>query len=573
MNTALEMTMVIVGLQVLATPFPYVSGEVPVMVFNDNDLQNQELVNENKAISNVGPDRLHYLKQGSDDAHLLKDYKRMSQFDLHEEIGSNCMSRNVEVVKVSLDTRRIINVVDDCFLSFALDSYLMEPSVHWLKFNFSSPKIYTLLAAISPAMLRVGGSPADWLFFNKPFDVIGNLDLKPSAIVMTKMDITNLVGLTKSTGNRLLFDLNLQLRFGLQWNPTNAIELLEFCSEMGFGDNMDWELGNEPDSYSAAAQMTLTPERIGNDFVLLNSLLHLYPNMATSRIVGPDVVGTGGASSPGLKIIQGVANATGSFLKAITFHHYYFRGDTATIEDYLNPENFANLASSIQHVQNAIRNSKFPHLSFWLGETSDAWHSGTENVSDRFVSGFLWMDKLGLSAKMGVKVVVRQTLYGHYYSLLDVNMDPTPDFWLSWLHRLLVGNGVLSVLPSAGVNVSTPDTFRIYAHCTNTKSIMQYKKGSVTMFGLNVNPLAAVSISFTGSLVKEGVDVYLLEPDGPKGVLSKWVKLNGERLLMTSDLYMPDIYPKKLPPGSKVLLPPLTFAFFVFPDADVMICQ
>lgn len=53
----------------------------------------------------------------------------------------------------------------------------------------------------------------------------------------------------------------------------------------------------------------------------------------------------------------------------------------------------------------------------------------------------------------------------------------------------------------------------------------------------------------------------------------RWVKLNGERLLMTSDLYMPDIYPKKLPPGSKVLLPPLTFAFFVFPDADVMICQ
>lgn len=64
-------------------------------------------------------------------------------------------------------------------------------------------------------------------------------------------------------------------------------------------------LYSEPDSYSAAGQTTLTPERIGNDFVLLNSLLHLYPNMATSRIVGPDVVGTGGASSPGLKIIQG----------------------------------------------------------------------------------------------------------------------------------------------------------------------------------------------------------------------------------------------------------------------------
>lgn len=134
MSTALEMILVIVGLQVLVTQFPYVRGEV--MVFNDINLQNQALANENETISNVGRDRLIYLKQGSDDAHPLKDYKQTSQFELREEIGSNHTSRNVEVVKVSLDSRRIIDVVDDCFLSFALDSFLLDPSVHWMKFNF-----------------------------------------------------------------------------------------------------------------------------------------------------------------------------------------------------------------------------------------------------------------------------------------------------------------------------------------------------------------------------------------------------------------------------------------------------
>ena len=54
----------------------------------------------------------------------------------------------------------------------------------------------------------------------------------------------NLVKLTRSTGNRLLFDLNLQLRFGQQWDPSNAIELFEFCASQGFCDNIDWELGN-----------------------------------------------------------------------------------------------------------------------------------------------------------------------------------------------------------------------------------------------------------------------------------------------------------------------------------------
>ena len=57
-------------------------------------------------------------------------------------------------------------------------------------------------------------------------------------------DIVNLVKLTKSTGNRLLFDVNLQLRFGQQWDPSNAIELFDFCASQDFCDNIDWELGN-----------------------------------------------------------------------------------------------------------------------------------------------------------------------------------------------------------------------------------------------------------------------------------------------------------------------------------------
>lgn len=36
------------------------------------------------------------------------------------------------------------------------------------------------------------------------------------------------------------------------------------------------------------------------------------------------------------------------------------------------------------------------------------------------------MEKLGLSAKRGIKVVARQTLYGHNYPLLDIDMNPNP---------------------------------------------------------------------------------------------------------------------------------------------------
>ena len=36
------------------------------------------------------------------------------------------------------------------------------------------------------------------------------------------------------------------------------------------------------------------------------------------------------------------------------------------------------------------------------------------------------MDKLGISAAMGIRVVMRQTFYGGKYGLLDIDMNPNP---------------------------------------------------------------------------------------------------------------------------------------------------
>jgi len=50
--------------------------------------------------------------------------------------------------------------------------------------------------------------------------------------------------------------------------------------------------------------------------------------------------------------------------------------------------------------------------------------------------------------------------------------------------------------------------------------------------------------------------------------------LNGkQRLKMPSDTELPTFKPDRLDPGSKVTLSPLTFGFFVFPEAAVKICD
>jgi len=37
-----------------------------------------------------------------------------------------------------------------------------------------------------------------------------------------------------------------------------------------------------------------------------------------------------------------------------------------------------------------------------------------------------WLDKLGLAAKMGVDVVIRQSFFHGHYALLDDDMHPRP---------------------------------------------------------------------------------------------------------------------------------------------------
>ena len=50
---------------------------------------------------------------------------------------------------------------------------------------------------------------------------------------------------------------------GTQWDPSNAIALMDFVTDQGLGSCMDWELGNEPEYDTHAGQSGLTPAQVG----------------------------------------------------------------------------------------------------------------------------------------------------------------------------------------------------------------------------------------------------------------------------------------------------------------------
>jgi len=191
----------------------------------------------------------------------------------------------------------------------------------------------------------------------------------------------------------------------------------------------------------------------------------------------------------------------------------------------------------------------------WQGETSSAYGGGAHGLSNRFVAGYNWLDKLGMSATFGHQVLIRQSFYHGCYALIGEDLEPFPDFWLSVLFKRLVGPTVLKM------NISNRGrSVRLYTHCA------AQKEGYVTLFGFNMmEKPVSISIEKTSK-----IDAYVLTPKGGN-VTSDAVLLNGTPLNLVDNKSMPNLKPETIV-GKVISLPPRAIAFWVLPDVWTTEC-
>ncbi|XP_046553605.1 heparanase-like [Haliotis rubra] len=221
-----------------------------------------------------------------------------------------------------------------------------------------------------------------------------------------------------------------------------------------------------------------------------------------------------------------------------------------------------HLIFTIQTALDVTRRTN-PLTPVWLGETSSCYDSGATGISDRYVAGFLWLDKLGIAARMGLKGVLRQDFYAGNYGLIDHGtFDPLPDYWSTVLYKRLVGDAVFSV--EASVDNST---IRAYAHCTKPSFSYGYGPGSVTMYFLLPTD-NTTSITFP-QFPNQPVDVFWLTP--VDGLTSKTVALNNNPLKLVNNT-LPELKPYRTGRNT-VTFPGKSFGFLVFPEADVAACS
>ncbi|CAK9302898.1 unnamed protein product [Gordionus sp. m RMFG-2023] len=151
-------------------------------------------------------------------------------------------------------------------------------------------------------------------------------------------------------------------------------------------------------------------------------------------------------------------------VQKVSWHHYYLDGRTSIPSDFVDPNvlnlfvNDAKAMNSILELANRDRTSRYKYKA-WLGEGGSTYGGGTMGVSDRFIAGFMFLDKLGVCATHGIEVFMRQSLVNGRYALIGQDSVPNPDYWIAILFKRLVGPKVLPLLSTHSKTVNNKENY------------------------------------------------------------------------------------------------------------------
>lgn len=479
-------------------------------------------------------------------------------------------------VALGLNTTTAVAQLDPRFLSVAIDIANVVGGEFWdpsrratvmgtakvAAYDFARPQLRRLAAALGPAYLRVGGTDADRTVYD--LDDSGAA-VPPGTWKLRRPQWDALNEFASAVDFRIIFTLNAGVTARDQkgrWNPLSAKPLLADARAKNYPVDV-WELGNELNVFPLLHRHWLSPRGYTDDVQLARWLVDDITPQA--RLAGP-AVAFWPLIGEGLPFAKRFMASGGHLLDVITWHYYpeqSFRCPLATNRahagEVLRPRELQEVERWAGFIE-SLTATHAPRAQVWLGETGGAQCGGEPDLSDRFGSSLWWVDELGRMARRGQPVVVRQTLSGGNYGLIDDDsLKPNPDYWASLLWRRLMGGKVLAVSEAA------PTAVQSYAHCQREGD------GGVAFALVNVHPRKIMHVQLPPLGAR--ADLYLVEAEHLRAAE---VELNGAPLRLQPDGALPALLPSSLFPrkgeGARVQLPPLSYAFVVLPEANAPVC-
>jgi heparanase 1 len=128
------------------------------------------------------------------------------------------------------------------------------------------------------------------------------------------------------------------------------------------------------------------------------------------------------------------------------------------------------------------------------------------------------------------------------------------------LFKQLVGTRVLSVADGTSLG----RTLRIYAFCSRNIT------GGVAVVAINTLTTAQ-SFDFEGFAASPRLEYQLTAPED--NMASQNINLNGKTLFASEAGGLPDLSPVAVDDSSSVTMGPLSYGFFIFPDANAPACM
>ncbi|GFS05918.1 heparanase [Elysia marginata] len=492
---------------------------------------------------------------------------------------------------LSVDVTKSLHVTSRSYLSITISGGQLRKGL--IGYDFSSEKLQNLAAELGPADVRIGGTYSDFLNFDPSSNEANCVDVsaqggdydypettiapgaaadgnaKHDSFSSGQLDFTmsgkrweTLTKFCDQAGWDILWDFNLLDSRGEPWNPAKAKEFLEFSSSRGIKIPM-LELGNEPNLYERKFGIDISAEKLVGDYETLRNVTAEMPQYAASGVYAPGVNNLDHFSSSRKYLTQFLQNRGCDVITEVALHHYYFQAEEAKTSDFTDLNVLEGLRDELEYAYNISWANCRLKKPIRFTETSTASGGGVPQVSNAYIAGFLWLDKLGLSATYGITRVFRQTFLKSSYALVTKTLKPNPDYYLSVLYKRLVEGPVFRVLDEG----LSPQV-RIYAHCVAKSKYYNYKDGAVVIYYLNIGDES--STLSLGEFLGAPVDLFILTPGDDKGLLSRKVKLNDQLLTMKTP-ELPALEPKSH--TGDVTLAPKTFGFIVIPEADVQLCK
>lgn len=464
---------------------------------------------------------------------------------------------------------RVLARTSDTFLGVSLDFWRPDDPRYGKQWGNASalripltPRLSQLARTLAPAVIRIGGSPQDSLVYQPLGGECPAGTPAPNNYYCSQVQPLVYDCLTTSRWRELtdfMADAGLKLVLGLNGclgrparnESVDIAALSRFLNDTAtqglkvYG----FELGNELDgTYSGSSGVD--PEQVGRDLGKLSEVVaQLWPEVASRpKLLGPDIAAfTGGTALPSY-FEDALSTAPAGVLHGLTFHQYPYCS---------SPDNDAGTVLSLSCLSKLTKAADaFSALAAnhsieaWAGEGANCWCGGLKGVTDSFLDLFYYGFQLSEMATRGVSTVVRQTLVGGDYSLLDRDtLEPNPSYWLAALWRRLMGTASIEFS-----STSEDSQLHVSMHCSH------HKDGKAVAFVMNFGSVGSYSVDLAG--YSGDLLVHLLSADG---VASREVKLNGHVLRANADGSPPALEPQLVP--SPFVLPPASIAFIQAADA------